>query len=217
MPTTLVPGDRARVTAKSGLWARTAPNGTRVKVRPYGYDFKVSAMSTDRAWAKASSYWYAVAYLAEVTRTERIPFRGRLVCYCVATSLPLVEQAMIEAGVIKYSIDIHQGGYNKGGVSASAGTHDRGGNIDVAQYSDAALRIWREWGWCMQARTRAQGFSPHGHGWPKGCPHLSSGGAYQASEWQNGRNGLRSRGAITGPGPKGRSTPTWTQGIQAHQ
>ena len=213
--TTLQPGDFARVTAKSGLWARTKPNGPRVKVRPYGYDFRVTDI--DQGFAKASSYWYSLEFLAERVKVERIAFRGRLVCICVATSLPYVEQAMIKAGIIKHSIDLWQGGYNKGGVKASAGTHDRGGNIDVGQYSYAALKIWREWGWPMQARTRAQGFSPHGHGWPKGCTHLSAGGAYQASEWQNGRNGLRSRAAITGPGPKGRDTPTWTQALKAHR
>jgi hypothetical protein len=209
--TELKPGDRARVTAKTGLWARTAPDGGRVKIRPYGYDFKVTEI--EDGFARAKQYWYACEFLAVVPRAERVPFRGRLVCSCVSTSLPKVEAAMISAGIISNCVDIWQAGYNKGGVSASAGTHDRGGAIDVGQYSDAALRMWREWGWAMQARTRAQGFSPHGHGWPKGCTHLSSGGAYQASEWQNGRNGLRRRGPITGPGPKGRSTPTWTQAI----
>jgi hypothetical protein len=207
-------GDRAMVIAKSGLWARTAPDGGRVKVRPYGYDFKVGEVQ--EGWVRASKYWYVVDYLKEISKTERIAFRGRLVCFCVKESLPFVEKAMLDAGIIKYSIDIYQAGYNKGGVSASAGTHDRGGNIDVGQYSDAALKIWRQWGWAMQYRTRAQGFTPHGHGWPKGCTHMSSGGAYQASEWQNGRNGLRDKRAITGPGPRGKDTPTWTEAISSH-
>jgi hypothetical protein len=212
--TELKPGDRAWVTAKTGLWARTEPNGGRVKVRPYGYDFKVTEL--DSGFAQANRYWYAAEYLAKVAKMERIPFRGRLVCFCVATSLPLVEQALLDAGVIKHSVDIWQSGYNKGGVPASAATHDRGGNTDVGQYSNAALEIWRDWGWAMQYRTRAEGFTPHGHGWPKGCTHLSAGGKYQASEWQNGRNGLRNRRAITGPGPRGKETPTWTEAITAH-
>ena len=205
-------GDEVKVTSRVGLWAKTTPTGDRVKVRPYGYTFKITKVI--QGWASGGKYWYATQYLSVVKPTERIPFRGRLVCECVATSLPLVEKAMIKAGVIKYSIDIYQAGYNRGGVSASAGTHDRGGCIDVGQYSQIALTIWRLWGWAMQARTRAQGFSPHGHGWPKGCPHLSAGAAYQASEWQAGRNGLRDRRAITGPGPIGRSTPTWAQALK---
>jgi hypothetical protein len=204
-------GDEVRVTTRDGLWANTSPGGNRVKVRPYGYTFTVTKLQ--QGWASGGRYWYFTEYLSVVKPTERIPFRGRLVCSCVATSLPHVERALIAAKVIRYSVDIWQAGYNTGGVKASAGTHDRGGAIDVGQYSTTALAIWRLYGWAMQARTRAQGFSPHGHGWPKGCPHLSSGAAYQASEWQAGRNGLRDRRAITGPGPVGRSTPTWTQAL----
>jgi hypothetical protein len=149
--------------------------------------------------------------------SSKVRFRGRWTCKCVATSLPLVEQAMKNKGIIKNNVDIFQMGYNTGGVAASAGTHNGGGNTDVGQYSDAALKEWREWGWTQQRRTRAQGFDPHGHGWPKGCPHLSSGAKYQASEWQAGRNGLKGRGPITGPGPTGKNTPTWTQGIKNHK
>ena len=170
-------GDEVKVTTRSGLWAKTSPTGTKVKVRPYGWTFDITRL--ENGWASGGKYWYSCEYLAVVKPTERIPFRGRLVCSCVATSLPLVEQAMIKAGVIKYNIDIYQAGYNRGGVSASAGTHDRGGCIDVGQYSTTALAIWRLWGWAMQARTRAQGFTPHGHGSPKGCPHLSAGAAYR--------------------------------------
>jgi hypothetical protein len=145
----------------------------------------------------------------------KVRFRGGWTCECVAKSLPLVEADMIKKGIIKHNVDIFQLGYNSS-VEASAGTHDGGGNTDVGQYSDAGIKVWREWGWCQQHRTPAQGFSNHGHGWPKGCPHMSKGGNYQASEWQAGRNGLRSKGPITGPGPKGKDTPTWTQGIKNH-
>lgn len=148
--------------------------------------------------------------------TERIKFRGRLVCRCVAVSLPWVEHAMLEAGVIKFNLDIYQGGYNTA-VSASAGTHAKGGNTDVGQYSDAALRIWREMGWAMQRRTVAQGFSgAHGHGWPKGCPHLSPDAITQRNAWQNGRDGLRQNLLITGPAPKGKSTPNWDDALSAY-
>lgn len=136
-----------------------------------------------------------------MAQTERLPFRGGLTCLCVATSLPIVEAEMLQLGLIKRSVDVFQLGYNAGGVAASAGTHDGGGATDVGQFSPAHLAIWRKYGWTTQHRTRAQGFAAdHGHGFPYGCPHLSAGARFQASEWAAGRNGLRSRGYVSGPG-----------------
>lgn len=146
--------------------------------------------------------------------TENILFRGRRTCICVATIVPLVEAEMKRRGLIKNSVDFFQMGYNKGGVSASAGTHDRGGCIDVAQHSDAHLAVWRMFGVRMQRRTPAQGFDLHGHGWPGGCPHLSSGARYQESEWRRKRNGLRGRGPVTGPGY---TTITWQQAVKKYR
>lgn len=131
-------------------------------------------------------------------RTERIPFRGGLVCSCIAASFASIEQHMIAAGIIKHNIDVFQWCY-RSDVAASAGTHDRGGVIDTGQYSDAALKIWRQHGVLMQHRTPAQGFIHHAHGMWHGCPHMSSGLAYQDREYLAGRNGLISRGPVTGP------------------
>ena len=126
-------------------------------------------------------------------------FRGGWTCECVALSLPRIERAMIQRGIIKHSIDIWQLGYRTD-VRASAGTHAGGCMVDVGQYSDAALRVWREYGWTMQHRTRAQGFSmDHGHGGPYGCWHGSDYADYQQREYEAGRNGLISRGPVTGP------------------
>jgi hypothetical protein len=129
----------------------------------------------------------------------RTLWRGRYVCPCVIESVPLVEARLKAAGVIKYSIDIYQYGYNAGGVAASAGTHDGGGVLDVAQYSDKALKIWRECGWAMWRRTPAQGFSYHGHGVLIGCPHASTGAKAQVTQYRNGQNGLANRGRDDGP------------------
>lgn len=142
--------------------------------------------------------------------TENIPFRGRRTCICVVRIIPYIEAEMIKRGLIRQSVDFFQMGYNKGGVAASAGTHDRGGAIDVAQYTDDHLAVWRMFGVRMQRRTKAQGFSPHGHGWPGGCPHMSSGLRYQESEWRAHRNGLISRGPVTGPGW---TVITWQEAI----
>jgi hypothetical protein len=150
-------------------------------------------------------------------RDEKIKFRGGLVCRCLAVSLPWVEYAMLEAGVIKYHLDFYQFGYRTD-VAASARTHAAGQMIDVGQYSDAALKIWREFGYMMQHRTPAQGFTHHGHGGPKGCPHGSTGtGSARNQElaWNRGRNGLLSNGPILGPGPTGDKTPKWDTALAA--
>lgn len=144
---------------------------------------------------------------------ERILFRGFRTCICVATSLPLVERAMIDAGVIKHNIDIFQMGYNGFRVDASSGTHAGGGNTDVAQYGDLAIEIWRDWGWAMQRRYTWQGFTPHAHGWPYGCSHLSPAGVDQLVQWAHRQNGLRSRGRVEGRWP----IKTWRQAILDHR
>lgn len=143
-------------------------------------------------------------------------FRGGWTCVCLVTIFPLIEKEMIAKGIIKYNIDVHQWGYRTD-VGASAGTHAEGGVLDVAQCSDAALKIWREWGVEMQRRTKAQGFSmEHGHGVVKGCTHRSNAAYLQHLDWEKGKNGLRSHGPITGPEPKGKNTPTWQVAMKTH-
>lgn len=182
----------------------------------------------DRNWAKFTSRadldkWCQISrrpfpVIPNYDRAERIPFRGGLVCRCLAVSLPWVEYAMLEAGVIKYNLDFFQFGY-RNDVAASARTHAGGQMIDTDQYSDEALKIWREFGYMMQYRTRAQGFMPHGHGGPKGCPHGSTGvGSARNQElaWNRGRDGLLQNGNITGPAPKGAATPKWDTALKAY-
>lgn len=147
---------------------------------------------------------------------ERIKFRGRLTCRCVAISLPWVEYRMLQAGLIKYNIDIFQLGYTTA-VAASGNTHAKGGPADVGQYTDPFLSIWRLMGWNMQWRTVSQGFSgAHGHGWPNGCPHMSPAANDQQKDWNKGRDGLRQHKPITGPSPKGKATPRWDEALAAY-
>jgi hypothetical protein len=133
---------------------------------------------------------------------ERIPFRGAgLTCRCVVESLPLVEEEMLLRGLISNNIDIYQLGY-RDDVPSSSGTHARGFNIDVGQYSDAEIDIWRLHGYNMQHRTRAQGFAlEHGHGGPWGCPHGSPAALDQMAQWRLRQNGLISRGPVLGRWP----------------
>jgi predicted chitinase len=144
--------------------------------------------------------------------TERIPFRGGLTCACVVESLPWVELDMILHGIIKSEIDIFQLGYRPGGTAASAGTHDRGGCVDVGQYSADAIRIWRKWGWAMQDRSPFFA-EDHGHGWPYGCDHLAYAAKLQENDWDRKDNGLVGNGRIQGPYP----IRTWTEALKENK
>jgi len=135
-------------------------------------------------------------------------------CHCVNESLPLLQMIHLIRGEISDSLTIFQGCYHKG-VGASAGSHDKGGPVDIGQFQDHHLQTQREFGWGSQHRTRAQGFSgDHNHMFPIGCTHGSPLAMSQQRAWQNGRNGLMSNGPITGPGPKGKDTPHWKEGVR---
>ena len=136
----------------------------------------------------------------EVSDVAKVKFRGGWTCSCVATSLPLVEKDMIRRGLIKKNIDIFQLGYRPGGTAASAGTHDEGGCTDVDQYSEAQIKVWREWGWTMQKRVGV-GSGTHAHGWPYKCPHLAPDAKSQERDWDRKDAGLVGAGKVVGPWP----------------
>lgn len=92
---------------------------------------------------------------------------------------------------------ITQGGFNKGGVSASAGTHDGGGALDIrarnltkAQIAEAIRRL-RQVGFAAWHRTPAQGdWVEHIHCIAVGCASLSAGAQAQVRDYLAGKNGL---------------------------
>lgn len=131
-------------------------------------------------------------------------------CPCLAAWWPLVTRLAVMRGIVRKTLDVTQGGYNRGGVAASAGTHDGGGVLDLVQVSDATIRLLREAGAAAWHRTPAQGFSHHTHLVLIGCPHVSSGAAHQVAEYRAGRNGLAGRGRDDGPRVTIR---TWREGI----
>jgi len=99
---------------------------------------------------------------------------------------------------------VMQGGWNAGGVSASAGTHDRDAvDIAAAHLTPAQraeiVRCLRAMGWAAWLRTPAQGFAWHIHAVPAGWGDVSQGAAYQVREYLAGRNGLVSRARDDGP------------------
>lgn len=126
-------------------------------------------------------------------------FRTGTTCACVATSLPRVERYMILTGLIRESIDLFQLGYRTD-VTASAGTHSRGGCVDTGQFSPAQIEAWRLFGWTMQRRD-LPGVVTHAHGWPLGCPHLAPAAQAQARDWARGDNGLVGSVGIVGRYP----------------
>lgn len=99
-----------------------------------------------------------------------------------------------------------QGCYNAGGVAASAGTHDRGGAIDIAAANlaqserEKIVLEMRRVGWAAWLRTPYQSDWPwHIHGIAVGCSDLSAGAAAQVRDYFNGRNGLASGAPDDGP------------------
>jgi hypothetical protein len=108
---------------------------------------------------------------------------------------------------------ITQGSYNGGGVTASAGTHDGGGALDIrARNHTAAQRaevvnILRKVGFAAWFRPAIKDLWPaHYHAIAKGCPDLSRGARAQVIDYQAGRNGLANNGPDDGP----RTWVDWT-------
>mgnify|MGYP001238726216 CR=1 FL=1 len=101
---------------------------------------------------------------------------------------------------------VTQGSYNRGGVAASAGTHDGGGVIDMrviglgAAERGALVRALRQAGfaaWVRQPPT----FSWHIHAVAIGDPDLSRSARAQVAAYFRGRDGLARAGADPHGGP----------------
>lgn len=117
-----------------------------------------------------------------------------------------------------FTFTVVQGSYRSGeGAAASAGTHDRGGVIDLRTWNlpadiapERAVRVLRESGLIAWYRTQAQGFDPHIHAIDYGNPDLAPAAAGQVKAWEQGYNGLASYGPDDGPRvavPKNPPTP----------
>lgn len=106
-----------------------------------------------------------------------------------------------------HKFTVVQGSWRGGsGAAASAGTHDRGGVIDLRTWNipasigvDRAVRELRKAGLIAWYRTPAQGFDPHIHAIDYGNPDLAPSAQRQVVAWQEGANGLASNGRDDGP------------------
>lgn len=103
-------------------------------------------------------------------------------------------QAMEEK--LGYTVSITQGSYNAGGVSASVGTHDQGGVLDLPAYDwERKLRVIKDlggWGWYRPAIPGLWG--AHIHFGIRKHGNLSAGAARQEIAYDNRRDGLKSNG-----------------------
>lgn len=95
-----------------------------------------------------------------------------------------------------FEFSIAQGSFNRGGVSASAGTHD-GSSVDfgMAGVSNArrlaALKALKQAGFAAWMRTSADGFEPHIHAIPFGQDKdVSWAAKEQLDSFDQGYNGL---------------------------
>jgi hypothetical protein len=136
---------------------------------------------------------------AAVSAGSRIAYRG------VTTNTRTKAMLLAAEGIAGSTVSLTQGGYNPGGVDASAGTHDGGGALDISVSGMSSttrtklLTALRKVGFAAWYRTPAQGFAYHIHAMAVSDPDLSSGAQHQTGDYYLGMNGLAGRGADDGP------------------
>lgn len=114
----------------------------------------------------------------------------------------LTKLALLEAEQrLGYPLSITQGSYNAGGVSASAGTHDGGGVVDLLEWNHRRkVRVLRAVGFAAWHRPAIPGLWPgHIHAVLIGNRKLSPAARRQVDAYLAGRNGLADNGPDTGP------------------
>lgn len=148
---------------------------------------------------------------------SRVRFRGVTLNARTRTMIETAEKYAQSMG-INASFSLTQGSYNKGGVAASAGTHDGGGAVDfsVNAYSNTqemkVVRALRMAGFAAWPRTTSEGFSGnHIHAIAIGDREAAPLAKQQMAAYFSGKNGLSGNGADTGASV-GRPYPDWAAG-----
>lgn len=128
-------------------------------------------------------------------RLERPTWRGR--SNVDALTIAALEKAELLAG---HQFVITQGSYQSS-VAASAGTHDKGGAVDLAWTGkDSDVLALRKAGFAAWHRSPSQGpWSHHIHAVVVDHPLLAPSAARQVTAYRNGRNGLANNGPDDGP------------------
>jgi len=123
---------------------------------------------------------------------DRTTHDGKTVDWYTKLALQRAEQ------ITGYDLSIVQGSYNRGGVSASGGTHDGGGVIDLSEWDwQTKVRALRRVGFAAWRRPKSATWNGHIHAVQVTNKRLSAAAADQASDAAAGRNGL----ADNGPDP----------------
>lgn len=166
-----------------------------------GFDIRGDAPATPAPAGNATAANYET--LAEPAQnTTRTTWGGRTVN---KRSAVLLDRAVQIAG---FSWTLTQGSYNTG-VAASAGTHDKGGCVDVnvSNWSFAKIeqcvQAMRKAGWAAWYRngdySRGGFDGPHIHAVDVGNSDTASLAKSQVQSYFNGGTGLASNGADTDP------------------
>lgn len=119
-----------------------------------------------------------------------------------------------------YDLTITQGSYNAGGVTASAGTHDGGGVVDLAPYDHArkVLELRRTgfaaWYRPELWRDGVRVWPPHIHAVLMGNARLSSAARAQVQAYLAGKDGLAGNGPDNGPRNFTDRRFTWRAGMR---
>lgn len=112
---------------------------------------------------------------------------GRKVDWLTKAALQKAER------ILGYDLSVTQGSYNAGGVSASAGTHDGGGVVDLKPWDwEAKVRALRLSGFVAWHRPAVSGLWPeHIHAVQMGNDRLSPAAARQITAYHRGLDGLK--------------------------
>lgn len=115
----------------------------------------------------------------------------------------MLARAKARSGV---NFRVIQGSYNAGGVTASAGTHDGGGAVDISVVGISWRNVQelvlclREVGFAAWYRPDLPGkWDAHIHAIRLDDPEASSGARNQMVAYRNGRDGLAGNGPDNGP------------------
>ncbi len=146
-----------------------------------------------------------------------IPFRGVTMNERTVNMIERAEFVMQKKlGHPGFQFNITQGSFSSS-VSASAGTHDRGGALDVHTSSlpkktvDDMVKSLRQAGFAAWSRGRGfDSFTPHIHAIAIGDSSASSGAKSQVQEFGRGGDGLVGSQLDPDRG-LGRPTPTWAK------
>ena len=125
------------------------------------------------------------------------PDGGRRVDALTAAALMATERRL------GYPLTVVQGSYNGGKVAASAGTHDRGGVVDLLAWDwENKVRALRAVGFAAWHRPAVRGlWGEHIHAVLIGHERLAPVAARQVDAYRNGRDGLKSNAADPFPRP----------------